>query len=339
MLWIFIALVAHILNALVFVVDKSLLSTTNSIINQPARYAALSGLVAAGSVLILPLGFAWPNLFILVWSLLAGFFWVAALWFFFIALKAGESSRIVPLTGSAVPIFTLLIAAFFLGEQLTVRQGGAVLALIIGGVLISIRFNNSRRDLNQSRKVNSLASNVRNFNTTTFFKYFIKNKSAALPAVAALASALAFALHFSTMDVIYDRFEPFPAAFGYSRLGVGMVSLMLLVILMLFNKPESFNRSRFRTKARKMSFIILTAFLGSKLIGALALILQNYAIKLGSVTIVNSLQGTQYIFLLIVVVFVTRWRPQLFVEEIGRVAVSQKIAGIIVIGAGLILLF
>ena len=43
---------------------------------------------------------------------------------------------------------------------------------------------------------------------------------------------------------------------------------------------------------------------------------------------VNALQGTQYFWLLLLAVAVSRWRPQFFKEELARVTVVQKVAGI-----------
>jgi len=307
MFWVVIALTAHLMNALVFVVDKSLLSTKDSIVSQPARYAALSGLVAAGAVVVLPFGFALPNNFVVMWSLLAGVFWVAALWLFFIALKNGESSRVVPIAGSAVPLFTLIIATTLLGEVLTGQHLLAVTALIIGGMLLSIRLT----------KGGGVSKRVLG---------------------AATLSGAAFAAHFATVDYIYDRFEPFLAAFAYSRMGVGLAALVLLIfVLATYKKPRS-SQKKAASKVKRAGMIIAVAFISSKLLGALALILQNYAISLGSVTIVNALQGTQYAFLLLLAIIISRKLPKLFTEELKRVVLTQKIAGIVVIAIGLVLL-
>ena len=53
-------MLAHAGNALVFVVDKSLLSTGRPIA-QPVRYAAYSGLVAAGAAVLLAFVYVAPT--------------------------------------------------------------------------------------------------------------------------------------------------------------------------------------------------------------------------------------------------------------------------------------
>ncbi|MCH8748612.1 phage portal protein, partial [Patescibacteria group bacterium] len=153
---------------------------------------------------------------------------------------------------------------------------------------------------------------------------------------AAVLSAAAFASIFAVVDFIYQRFDPFLAAFAYTRLGVGVVALILLVVLMLPGSSQGSTRRD--TQAQKMTLTIAVAFFGSKLLAAGALILQNYAISLGSVTVVNALQGTQYLVLLILAVAVTRFAPRLFREELSRVVLWQKVSGIVLIGLGLVLL-
>jgi len=120
MLWVLLAVLAHAGNAFVFVIDKSLLGSEGKI-GQPARYAAYSGLVAGGAFVLLFFAYASPTPFIVGWSLLLGVFWVVALWLFFISLKHGEASRVVPIIGSAVPLFTLLFAVSICWQFLCLR--------------------------------------------------------------------------------------------------------------------------------------------------------------------------------------------------------------------------
>jgi drug/metabolite transporter (DMT)-like permease len=313
MSWIGVALLAHFINAIVFTADKSLLSSGHSVVGNPAKYAALSGLVAAGAAIILPLGFALPNEFVLVWSLLAGVCWVAALWLFFRALKEGESSRVVPIAGSAVPVFTLIIATLFLGEALTTQQLWAVGALIAGGVLLTIRFTGTTQ----------LSPRV---------------------LVSATGSGLMFAMYFVIIDYIYAHFGPFISAFAYSRLGVGIVALFLFIHVSITNParqashPSFVRRGKRRLSLTKAGIVLGAAFVGSKVLASLALMLQSYAINLGNVTVVNALQGTQYAFVLLFALMISRRFPNLFREEVGRVALGQKLFGIAVIGVGLVLL-
>lgn len=301
--WIFLALLAHGLNALVFVVDKGLLGKKDSTVGQPAWYAVYSGLVSAGAGLLLFFDYQSPTIFVAGWSLVAGFLWVLALWLFFKALKEGEASRIVPITGSSVPLWTLLLAFVFLGEQMTGLQFVSVGLLIVGGSLLSI----------------PLQAQGRPSQRAVFF---------------ALCGGGAFAAHFGISKLVYGFGVSFVSSFAYIRLGVGVWASIMGVALWFIS---SINPKRAGRKALGWSGVILL-FVGSKVVGMVALVLQNYAIKIGNLTIVNALQGTQYIFVLVLAALVSAWAPRFFREEMGRVVLSQKIVGIVCIMMGLIVI-
>lgn len=306
MLWLVVALIAHGLNAVVFTLDKGLLGVKDSPVSEPARYAAYSAVIASFTAVVLPIDFAWPNFFMIKWGLLGGVFWLLALYCFFRALKQGESSRVVPLTGSAVPIFTLIIAMLFLGERLAGNQLVAVSFLVIGGAVLSLKFKETK----------------------------------GLPAATLLSAILAgafFASHFAVADYVYDNFSPFFSAFAYLRMSVGVAGLVLLLLLLRRKKGDGqkvFPRSR----VAGFSLVVGTIFIANKLLGSGALILQNYAISLGSVTLVNALQGTQYVFLLLLAAAVSVWAPKVFKEQLTQTALAQKIVGILLVGTGLVFL-
>lgn len=306
--WLFLALAAHVGNALVFTIDKGILGTSGKI-SHPARYAAYSGLVAGSAVVLLLVSFALPSMFVVVWSLVGGVCWLLALWLFFTALKNGESSRVVPLTGSSVALFTLLFAVAVLREQLTGVQVIAAVMLIVGGGFLSMRIS------------------------------IVRALSGTVLAAAVFAGA-AFAAYFTTAKYIYEHFYPFLAAFTYTRLGVGVVALVLFVILWTggFGKHASTSSSKRRARVHGTKWRIAAVFFASKTLAMAALLLQNYAIDLAGVAVVNALQGTQYIFLFLFAAATSIWFPKLLKEELHRVALVQKLAGIVLVVVGLGLL-
>jgi len=302
--WVGLAIVAHIGNALVFVIDKGLLSS-DSKISEPVRLAYFSGIVSLGAAILLPWAWVPPTGWLLGWSAVSGIFFLAALWLFFTALKRDEPSRVVPLIGSAVPLFTLLFAVLVLGEELTIAAGWGVGLLIVGGALLSVSWRGTR-----GLSAGSLWLTV--------------------------AGGAAFAAHFATVKFVYDGFQPFLAAFAYNRIVTGLLAAALLgPVVWLLGRSGS--RKRTGSKRGVIWYVVL-AFLASKVLSATAFLVQNYAISLGSVTVVNALQGIQYVFLLLLAVVVSRWWPKLFTEELQRVAVAQKIGGIALISLGLALI-
>jgi len=75
--------------------------------------------------------------------------------------------------------------------------------------------------------------------------------------------------------------------------------------------------------------------------GAGASILQNWAIFLAPlvyVAIINALQGINYAFLLVFIIFLSLKFPQILKEEISKKILLQKIIAILLISAGLFLL-
>src|SRR3989344_6282645 len=138
MAWILLAILAHVANGAVFIVDKSLLGK-KSAVGSPLHYALYSAALAGLALMLLPFTLpAWSE-FILAWSLVSGLVHIAALYVFFVAMRLGEPSRVVPITGSFVPLFTILLAYLFLGEAFTASQLGGMVLLILGGGLLAIR--------------------------------------------------------------------------------------------------------------------------------------------------------------------------------------------------------
>lgn len=285
-----------------FIVDKSLLGSKSGV-SSPLRYAFYSALLAGGAIVLLPFSYVPLTSFVLNWSAMAGLFHMVALWLFFRALKSGEPSRVVPVAGSAVPLFTFMFAWLFLGEALSGRHVLAVLLLIIGGALLSVKI--------------------------------VGGGGLPFQVIAgAVISGIFFAGYFATMKFVYSNTDSFLATFVYSRV---IESLLALVVLYPFVFVGQ-RKDRQVKRDGKKSLVIGSVFIGNKVLAAGSFILLSYAISLGSVSVVNALQGTQYILLLLLAMAVSTWWPKLFREEAGRVVMRQKIAGIIFMGAGLVFL-
>ena len=297
MLWLLFALAAHAGNAAVFVIDQGILHTKTQV-GQPLWYAAISAIVATGAGLLLIFDFVVPSSSLIGWSLFTGVWWVIALCLFFMGLERGEASRVVPIVGVTVPVVTFMVAVLMQRERIVLSDTASILLLIIGGLLLSL-------PLQKTRGLSVVTVSL------------------------AVGSGAAFAMYFTAMDFVYTEFSPFLAVLAYTRLGVGVIGLVLLGVLLVLGKSV-------RQKQRGSSFTVklLMAFIASKAIALFALIAQHYAIQAGSVSVVTALQGTQYIFLLLLAVIVSQQFPHLFQEEIHRVALWQKLSGIVATSIG-----
>ncbi|MDA1169470.1 MAG: EamA family transporter [bacterium] len=324
MLWIFLALLAHTANGAVFIVDKSLLGG-KSTLGKPLTYALYSAALAVLSIVLLPFASVVVTSFIVNWSVLAGIVHILALYVFFVAMRFGEPSRVVPITGSAVPLFTILFAVIFLGEVFTFWQYVGTVLLLIGGGLLAIRHSTFRTPssspLKRGRELSHLLFPV-------------------------LAGAL-FAAYFVITKHIYTFADAeFLSVFMATRVIEGMMALCAVGVMRLVvvkSKQLNLPSSAPRTKAR-LTFSPIgekgtsVLFIFNKALAAGAFLLQTYAISLGSVSVVNALQGVQFAVVFLFSALFTVMLPNLFHEDMRQKVVVQKITGIILLSIGITLI-
>ncbi len=148
------------------------------------------------------------------------------------------------------------------------------------------------------------------------------------PLLLAVASAAAFGLAYVALKLTFAETN-FVSGLIWSRLGGFAASLCLLGI------PGTFRS--FRRGISQSAGGLKLAFLGGQVAGALSGLFITYAITRQSVTLVNALQGLQYVFILLLALLVSWWWPALFRDEFNRQSLSRKVAGTVVIGAGLYL--
>ena len=81
-------------------------------------------------------------------------------------------------------------------------------------------------------------------------------------------------------------------------------------------------------------------FVPNKILAAIAAVMIFYAISIkeSSVAVINSLQASQYIFLLIFAIILSKKLPDLYNEQVGKKVIAQKLLAIGLIGIGLVLL-
>lgn len=301
MTWFIIAIVSYFILAVVNLVDKRLLV---SLIPSPRIYAFYVGSLSALLVVLTPfVDFRVPDFWQTLLSLSAGAFFVLAILQFYRALRFFEASRIVPTVGGLVPIFSVLfIYLFSLGKELLpFSKWPAFLLLLIGSILI-----------NWNRK-----------KSITYESFLISAFAAFL-----------FALSFILSGYVYLS-QPFWSGLIMMKLG-GLVPALGLFLFSKEIKTELFKR---RITFRKET---MGLFIGNQIAGAGANILQNWAIALSPlvfIPVINALQGTQYVFLLILSVFFSFRFSHLLKEEISGKILVQKVIAIALIIVGAVSLF
>jgi drug/metabolite transporter (DMT)-like permease len=304
MSWLLIAIIAHLITAVVFLVDKFILSGKKL---HPTAYAFYVGLLGGFLVFVLaPFGFSVLSPWLAMWSFVSGILFILAILCFYSSIRIGEISRVAPFVGGAVPVFSFVLSYFFLNERLGQYQLIAFFCLVVGGVIIAWPAKKKKWE----EKLNPGFSTVKNVFT-------------------ALLASFAFAGSFVVAKMIYDQ-TTFINGFIWIRAG-GIIGALFILLWPNFRQNIFKSTGKVKLRTGGMAFM-------NKAMSAGAFILLNYAISLGSVSLVNALQGVQYLFLLILAVFLSKKIPSFIKEQISREIIVQKILAVILISGGLALL-
>lgn len=292
--YVWIAIGAYFLLAINGIIDKFLLS---KVVRHPVAYTFYIGITGPLTWLLAPFGLKFLRLHDLPIAILGGASFVVASYFLYIATRRTSISRLLPIEGGFVPVFTLILAYLILGERLTQYQTIAFVFLVIGAVLIS--FKKDRAGWHPSALLD------------------------------AIIAAFLFALSFTLTKYVFDKTN-FVSGLIWTRLGFLLVSLSFL----LFKRARRYIFEAPKQASTGNKFL----YYGARLSGGLAGLMQNYAIAVGSVIVVNAMQGTQYAMLLLMTVVLSKYYPKVLKEQISTGILAQKIAAIILITVGLVLL-
>lgn len=306
MSWIYVALVAYLLLAVANLLDKFLV---DNVLKNSKAYAFVACFLGSVIFLLAPWFLEWPGWFWFFYNLIIGGIFAVALWFLYEALRRGEASRILVFIGGATPVFSIILSIIFFKEHFTANQWLGVLCLLIGVFVIAflpVHRSYLARILNKLKLTQEI-------------------KKGGL--VIAGFSALAYSLYFVGTKYAYLD-QSFFSAFIWNRLGA-----TLFVLLFLIKKKDRLAiLSIFKKSSPKQNKLLVIFNQG---IGSLGFILQNYAVFLGSVALVNALQGAQYAFLLVISTGLALAAPRLLKENFSWKITLQKLAAVIIISLGL----
>ncbi len=320
--WLTLTIISYLLLAFVNLGDKFVM---DKILGDSRVYAFTVAILSLIVVIIAPWFLKWPGLFLFLINILAGTFFIFALWTMYEALKKGEASRVVVVIGSIVPIFTLFFSLILFKENFTLNQWFGMFFLLAGMLQMSLIVSRRTKWSTFTKRTLSVFSG----------KY--KKKWIFL----SILSAFLYAVFFISTKYAYSQQE-FLSAFIWTRLG-GLLPAALFLIdkssrkiilesFKLKKKRPRLLRLRKEKKPRKF-LVILNQGLGS-----LAALLQNYAIYLGPVAIINALQGIQYAFLLLLGIFFSFFFPKILKEDISKKVLIKKSTAIVLVGIGLYLI-
>jgi len=319
-MWLSIAITSYFINAGIYIADKFLLSKK---IHSSITYAFYVGIWSVFNIALLMFDPWLPGFRELLIDLLAGALFLVTLIFWYKALHQSEATRVVPIVGALTPIFSFLFSYVFLNHGLAERQLLAFFILINGGILISIKHT-------RFWLLKEVWNSVRNIFGNVLGPIHARYRPTRRLIINSVTSALFFAIYYVLIKYIYAS-QPFIGGFVWSRMGT---FLGVLLILFVPDWRRLIVKHQKGAKTPKNLFY----FLSVRIVAALAFIMLNWAISLGNVALINSLQGTQYVFLFFLVLFISAKFPKILKEELGGGVLLQKIIGVMLIGAGLYML-
>jgi len=236
-----------------------------------------------------------PSMEVLMLSSSSTILWTLGAYFMFKALKVGQVSRVIPVIGSLNPLILFLIGLFT--SSLLINQIWGILLLISGLVFLTMPDWQGK---------------------LTKFEAVFEILSAILFAFSYLILKEAYLRQDAITVLVWSRFILIPLALGF------------LLVPVLRNKIIP---SRTQTVSMIKKGGLLFAF--GQASAGISQLLIFFAISLANPALVNSLQGTKYVFLFIVALFLSKKYPAIFEEKYSPLPLISKILGISLIGFGL----
>lgn len=309
MSWIFFALLAYLFLAISNLLDKFLV---DNVLPDSKTYAFVACFLGGITIFAGPWLLEWPGLYWLIIDFIAGALFAAALWSLYESLRRGEASRAVVLIGGLTPVFSVTLSVLFFKEKFSAFEWIGIVAIFLGVFIVALL----PKQRNFLARVVAKLKMTQNIKTGSLLFAFI--------------SAFFYAVYFIVTKYSYTA-QTFASAFIWTRLGAA-----LFVLLFLFwpeNRKNIFNFFRKSDKEGKGNKKYLVFV--NQALGPLGFLLQNYAIFLGSVALVNALQGVQYALLLVISSVLAMLSPKLLRETFSWRIFLQKLLAVIVIGVGM----
>lgn len=273
-MWFFIALLGYFLLAVVVILDKFILTKS---VPKPAVYTFYSTIFMFGALLALPFGGGLLAGADWWWAITSGVAFGIGLYAMYMAIKYGEASHIAPFVGAVVTVGSFFLGAHLLAESLSSLQIYGMIALIIASLLLSFEVTRKR---------------------VGFHRGYLW----------AIAAGLLFALSHVTAKYVYDIY-PFITGLVWTRAATGLVGLALLALPSVRRSIHSSKRKKQKKKVSAATLVIT-----DKVLGVIAVVLIQYAIALGEVTLVNAMSGLQFAFLFIMIVMLSKFAKRIFKE-------------------------
>lgn len=306
MSWVLIALLAYFLLAIANIGDKFLVDNVLKSSKAYTFVVCFLGIIVFAAA---PWFLEWPGLGLFLFNLVNGFLFALALWALYESLIRDEASRVLVLIGGVTPVFSLIFSVLIFGERFSFQQLLGIGIILIGVLLIAF--------LPQKKSL-----------FKRFFAWLnIDNKINKGGLKIAIVSAFFYSLYFISTKIAY-QYQSFESSFIWTRAGAFIFSIFFL--LQKKDRQEILKMIKGSGPKKAKTLVIL-----NQIAGSLGFVLQNYAVFLGSVVLVNALQGFQYALILIFSAFLSFLYPKLLKENFSKKVIIKKSLAIIFIALGI----
>lgn len=309
MSWLLLAAAAQLINAVVAIGDKYLV-TDEKRMPKPFVYAFYTSLLTAFWLLIYFLGFIpglselgapsfsniqMPTLEVLALSFFSAYTFFMALVSLYGTLKRADTSDVMPVVGAVSAVGTFGLSYLFLDTHFSPDFIWGVLLLAVGTLLVShLRFS----------------SNI---------------------ALAAIHSGLFFALHYIAMKGMFIATN-FDDAFFWSRVALVVFALSWLLVPNYLELIWDQNKAT----TRKTGFMVF----GNKILAGVAAFMILKATDMGDVAVVQASDGLKFVFILLIGFIFARFLPKAARETDRSLrTIIRKFLYVAIICIGFVILF
>ena len=296
--WVSVAVLSALVLGMVNIIDSHLISRR---LPSFRAYMLLMGCVvlALGLILIylfpLPKGLgAWP----LMVAIASGILRTTSLAILLYTLKREEISRVIPVVNT-YPVFVAIMAIPLLGEMLDYRQWLAIIIVVAGVVMVSVRRS-------QGNSMTWLGK--------TFFLLF---GSSLLMAMADVAAKYAL-MHVSSWNM-------------YCITHFCISGIFLLIAL----RPQVLRELNNSKKSISSIIIVIV----NEILAVIGVVLLFSAMQRGPVSLVSTIFSSRPIFVFIYAFIISRVSPTSLEWEYGKGVLALRLIAIIMIVGGIVIIY
>lgn len=295
MVWIFLAIIAHFFWAASNVGDKYVLVNR---VKNPFVWISWIWLLSPFLLLLVPfINFYVPETRLFIWLIIAGAVAFLSSLLYIKAMQMEEVSRL-NMWWNMIPVFTLFIAWFTIGQKLNAPQLVALLILITGAALASIHARHGKVALSKAVLWLGL-------------------------------SCLSYSIYAVIFSYI-SRFVPFIISFIWVNL-VGFACVWFMFLSRSF-------RQEFKREIKGLNRNLFSILFSISMVEHVAQFFNVWALSLGIAALIFAMEGFQAIFVFIFAIIISLLKPKLLQEELDERNIILKLIALVLMVAGVAVL-